>query len=90
MKSSAINSSSKTNWDRIDALTEEQIDTSDIAPLDDDFFARATLQMPTERTVTLQVDADVLEWFESQGERAEERMKAALRIYAEAHKVAVG
>ncbi len=88
MKPSAINSSSKTNWDRIDALTEEQIDTSDIAPLGDDFFARATLQMPSERTVTLQVDADVLEWFESQGERAEQSMKAALRIYAEAHKVA--
>ncbi len=88
MKDSTTKSSSATDWERIDKLTDEQIDTSDIPPLNADFFARATLQMPSKSTVVLSVDADVLEWFQSQGEKSKERMNAALRIYAEAHKQA--
>ena len=88
MKDSTTKSSSATDWERIDKLTDEQIDTSDIPPLDADFFARATLQMPSKSTVVLNVDADVLEWFQAQGEKSKEKMNAALRIYAEAHKQA--
>ena len=86
MKDSNTKSSSATDWERIDNLTDEQIDTSDVPPLDADFFALATLQMPSKSTVVLNVDADVLEWFQSQGEKPKERMNAALRIYVEAHK----
>ena len=86
MKDSNTKSSSATDWERIDKLSDKQIDTSDIPPLDAEFFARATLQMPSQFTVVLNVDADVLEWFQAQGEKSKERMDAALRIYAEAHK----
>ena len=86
MKNTHTKSSSATDWERIDKLTDEQIDTSDIPPLDADFFSRATLQMPDKPTVVLSVDADVLEWFQAQGEKSKERMNAALRIYVEAHK----
>ncbi len=34
-----MNDSSKTDWARIDAMTDEEIDTSDIPPLDE-FFLR--------------------------------------------------
>ena len=88
MKNKVTKSSSSTNWARIDGLTDAQIDTSDIPALDDDFFARAQVQMPTKPTVVLSVDADVYEWFQAQGESSKERMNAALRIYAEAHKQA--
>ncbi len=60
MKDSNTKSSSATNWQRIDKLTDEEIDTSDIPPLDADFFSRATLQVPDKPTVVLNVDADVL------------------------------
>ena len=86
MKNTNTKGYSATDWERIDKLTDEQIDTSDIPPLDEDFFTRATLQMPNKSTVVLNVDADVLEWFQAQGEKSKERMNAALRIYAEAHK----
>lgn len=86
MKDSNTKSSSATDWERIDKLTDGEIDTSDIPPLDADFFSRATLQMPRKSTVVLNVDTDVLEWFQSQGEKSKEKMNAALRIYAEAHK----
>lgn len=78
---------SKTNWERVDSLTDEEIDTSDIPPLDDHFFRKARWRRPLpERTVAVQVDGETLAWFQSQGEECEERMAAALRIYAEAHR----
>jgi uncharacterized protein (DUF4415 family) len=68
-------------------MTDEEIDTSDIPPLDETFFANARLRMPTQKvSVTLDVDADVLAWFKAQGEEFQQRVNAALKIYAEAHK----
>jgi uncharacterized protein (DUF4415 family) len=77
----------ETDWKRVDAMTDQEIDTSDIPPLTDEFFRRATVRMPRHRvTLTVSIDADVLDWFNSQGEDLEQRINAALRIYAEAHK----
>ena len=68
-------------------MTDEDIDTSDIPPLGEAFFATARLRMPGKKvSVTLDVDADVLEWFRAQGEDFQNRINAALKIYAEAHK----
>jgi uncharacterized protein (DUF4415 family) len=86
MKESNLKNSSATDWKRIDNLTDETIDTSDIPPLDADFFSRADLHLPHKSNVTLSVDDDVWEWFRSQGSDCQEKMNAALRIYAEAHK----
>ena len=77
---------SRTDWARVDALSDEDIDTSDIAPLTDEFFRRATWRKPAPVSITVQVDPEVLAWFRAQGDDAERRMSAALRIYAEAHK----
>ena len=79
---------SETDWSRIDALTDETIDTSDIPPLTEAFFARAVIRRPRRIiTVTLPIDADIWEWFTAQGQEYEQRINAALRIYAESHKV---
>ena len=77
---------SETNWTRVDAMGDEEIDTSDIPPLDETFFADAKLRVPEKVSITVNVDADVLEWFRAQGEEFQQRINAALRIYAEAHK----
>jgi uncharacterized protein (DUF4415 family) len=77
---------SETDWARIDNMADEEIDTSDIPPLDDEFFTKAQWRMPKRKTaVTLSVDDDVLKWFEAQGAEFQQRINAALRIYAEAH-----
>jgi uncharacterized protein (DUF4415 family) len=82
-----MNKPSETDWERVDGLTDEKIDTSDIPALPDAFFTRATVRMPQEfTTVTVQVDSGVWAWFEAQGKDCEQRLNAALRIYAEAHR----
>ena len=77
---------SETDWSRVDNMTDEEIDTSDIPPLDDAFFAREQWRMPENKTAfTASVDDDVLKWFDAQGAGFQNRINAALRIYAEAH-----
>jgi len=60
MKESSTSDSSKTNpganseadsrtdWEHFDALTNQQIDTSNTPPLTEDFFAKARWLMPGE------------------------------------------
>ena len=89
MSDTSMNKPSGTDWERIDAMTDDEIDTSDIPPLTDKFFKRATIRLPKRLvTMTVQVDSDVLDWFKAQGQDYEQRINAALRIYAEAHKSA--
>ncbi len=78
---------SETNWAMIDALKDEEIDRSEVPPLDDRFFARAKWRLPHKPVaVTVHLDSDLYAWFQAQGDDYEQRMIAALRIYAEAHK----
>ncbi len=81
-----MNDTSLTDWEQIDALTDEDIDTTDIPQLGEDFFANARLRMPQENVaVTVKMEPTLLSWFQSLGNDYEQRMVAALRIYAETH-----
>lgn len=87
MNADAMNNTSRTDWDRIDAMSDEDIDTSDIPPLSEEFFAKAQLRMPKSPVkVLVQIDPETFAWFQAQGESAERQMSVALKIYAEAHK----
>jgi hypothetical protein len=68
-------------------MSDEDIDTSDIPPLSEEFFAKAQLRMPKSHIrVSVQVDPETFAWFQTQGKDAEQQMSVALKIYAEAHK----
>ncbi len=68
-------------------MTDEEIDTSDIPPLDEKFFANARLRMPRGKVaVTVSVEKEVVDWYPAQGEESRAVMSAALKIYAEAHR----
>jgi hypothetical protein len=60
MSENNLKATSQTNWTKVEAMTEEEIDTSDIPPLDEKFFADARLRMPpAEIAVTVSADEDV-------------------------------
>ena len=87
MNKKSMKSSLESDWARVVSLRDEDIDTSDIPPLSDNFFQRARVRMP-KQSVTVHIDRDLLQWFQSQGEDYERRMNAALRLYVEAHRAA--
>jgi uncharacterized protein (DUF4415 family) len=58
---------SRTNWARINALKDEEIDASDIPAQGEAFFTRAILSLPDPKTaVTIRSDRQVLNWFKAQ------------------------
>ncbi len=68
-------------------MTDEEIDTSDIPPLDEKFFANARLRMPRGKVAfTVSVEKEVVDWYQAQGEESRALMSAALKIYAKAHR----
>jgi len=78
---------SQTDWDKLDAMTDEDIDCSDIPELDANFFKNAEVVMPSgKKQIALRVDTDVLEWMKSQGKGYQSRINAVLRAYYEAHR----
>ena len=89
MSENDLSTTIKTNLERIDAMTDDMIDTSDIPPLTDNFFATAKWRMPKPKVkITVEVEPEVLDWFKAQGSGWEQQLTAAIRIYAHAHKMA--
>ena len=86
MNGNNMNKPSATNLAEFDAMTDEMIDTSEIPPLSAEFFEKATWHMPEASvTVTIQIEPDIFAWFKAQGDDYQQRLAAALRLYAEAH-----
>jgi uncharacterized protein (DUF4415 family) len=79
-----------TDWARLRAMTEEEIeqnalDDPDNPPITD--WTNAKLILPTRKpSIHLRVDPAVLAWFRSQGPGYLTRMNAVLRSYYEAQK----
>jgi uncharacterized protein (DUF4415 family) len=89
-------SESKTDWRRVQAMSDEDITRAaesdqDALPLDDPFFATArrllpqTLLKENKQQITLRIDADVLAWFRTLGSGYQSRMNAVLKAYVETH-----
>ncbi len=82
---------SKTDWKRVDALSDTDIDFSENPEVTPEMFARAMVRkglkpMPPKQQVALRLDADVLEWFKSQGRGYQTRINTLLRAYVDAHR----
>ncbi len=79
---------SRTDWARVDAMTEEELEAS-IDYDEEGEFDLGTLQPgipgPT-RPATLYLDVEVLEWFEAQGAGYKWRMSTILRDFVTAQK----
>lgn len=90
MKNEATSPRSETDFERLDAMTEDDIDFSDIPEVPPEMFAKAMVRkglQPVRNKVqlTLRLDADVLGWFKSQGRGYQTRINSILRAYKEAH-----
>ncbi len=87
MSRNDLSSTSRTNWAALESRSEENIDYSDIPPLTDEFFARATLRIPADQADNLvQLDPDVKQWFEAQGEQYKTLINSILRQHIESNK----
>lgn len=86
------NSKGRTDWRRLERMSEGEIDAAaradpDAPPTDAAFWQDATLVMPeTKERVTMRMDRDVLRWFKARGRGYQTRINAVLRSYVEARR----
>lgn len=91
MKKVTTSKKSQTDWARVDAMKDDDIDFSDTPEVSPEMFARAVVRrglkpVPRKAQLTLRVDSDVLEWFRKQGQGYQTKINALLRAYMDAHK----
>jgi uncharacterized protein (DUF4415 family) len=81
MNENDIKTSSRTDWDRLETMADEEIDYSDIPPLGEEFFQRAKLYTPGAHTVIL--DDDVFAWLQHQNKDYHALVNQILRQHIE-------
>ena len=79
-----------TDWARLDAMTEEEIERNaaedpDNPPWTDEDWANAQRVDPQKHT-TVWLDRDIVDWFRDQGPHFQGRINAALREFIDARK----
>ena len=79
-----------TDWKRVDAMTDKDIDLSDLPEVTPEMFARAIRRrnfqpLPRKKQLTLRIDGDVVDWYKSQGRGYQTRINSLLRAYMLEH-----
>ena len=82
---------SRTDWARLDATTETELEASISADPDDVHEApqwdQAVLGLPPRKEhINIRVDTDVLEWFRQTGRGYQTRMNNVLRAFVESRR----
>ena len=75
---------SRTDWAKIKAMKDRDIDFSEAPELNDDFFAEAKLWPGKKKQITIRLDPDVLDYFKTKGRGYQSSINATLRRYMEA------
>jgi uncharacterized protein (DUF4415 family) len=78
---------SKSDLKRLDAMTDGDIDYSDIPATDEIFWKNAKVIMPKhKRQITLRIDDDIIDWFQHEGKGYQTKINAVLRMFVDAQK----
>jgi uncharacterized protein (DUF4415 family) len=69
----------KTDFKRLRAMKDSDIDYTDIPELPADFWKKAALYTQRKQSVSVRLDPDVLDWLKSKGAGYQTRLNAILR-----------
>ena len=91
MKRKVTSTKSDTDWKRIKAMKDRDIDLSDAPEVTPEMFAQAIVRrglkpVVKKQQLTLRVDSDVVAWFKSQGRGYQTQINELLRAYVDARK----
>lgn len=81
----------KTQWEKLESMSEEEIEKSAKADRDNPRWTKnmlnsATLQMPQKKvSVHMYLDQDIVEWFKSKGKGYQPRINSVLKSYVHKH-----
>jgi uncharacterized protein (DUF4415 family) len=86
---------SRTDWAKVDAMTEAELEASIAADPDDVHeapdWSQAVLGLPPRKEhINIRIDADVLAWFRQTGRGYQTRMNNVLRAFVESRRHTMG
>jgi len=89
-KGDTLDHTDHTNYERLHAMKDEDIDFSDNPEMTPEMFAHAVVRrnfkvIPRKKQLTLRIDSDVVEWYQKQGPGYQTRINALLRAYMKEH-----
>lgn len=89
-KTDSIDRTDHTDYERLAAMKDEDIDFSENPEATPEMFARAVLRrnfvvIPRKKQLTLRIDSDVVEWYKKQGRGYQTKINALLRAYMQEH-----
>ncbi len=81
---------SQTDWKKVDAMDDEDINLSELPEVSPEEFAKAVVRkglkpVSGKTQITLRLDTDVLNWFKAQGQGYQTNINALLKAYKEAN-----
>lgn len=90
MSQNSTSNKSQTDWEKLENMTDKEIDFSDVDEITPELFAQAIVRrglkpVPKKEQITLRVDSDVLRWFKKQGKGYQTKINDLLRAYMNAH-----
>lgn len=89
MSKSTTSPHSLTDWERLDKLTDEEIDFSDLPEVSTEMFAkgvvRRKVKTPDVHSEPVLIDSDVLAWFRTQEQEYHAIINRLLRTYMESY-----
>lgn len=73
---------SKTNYKKLNKLSDKDIDYSDIPETNEEFWKDAHVTLPTKKThLSIRLDDDIISWFKQFGRGYQTKINAVLRSY---------
>ena len=81
---------SQTDWKKIDAMEDKDINLSELPEVSPEQFAKAVVRkglkpVQGKTQITLRLDTDVLNWFKAQGQGYQTNINALLKAYKDAN-----
>lgn len=91
IKAMVARGESRTDWARVDAMSERELEASIAADADDvhedvDWSEAVKGLPPPKEHISIRVDFDVLTWFKATGKGYQTRMNNVLRVFVESRK----
>ncbi|MBP6682443.1 MAG: BrnA antitoxin family protein [Halioglobus sp.] len=88
-KPASTSKRSETDWKRLHSAADAKIKDSEHPDADVKHIVRGIVRhglkpLPSKASISLRVDADVLEWFKAQGPGYQTRMNLVLRAFRDA------
>lgn len=87
MKKTALNKASKTNWTKVDALTDDDIDYSGSPEITEEMFkVMKKFEAPKKITVNLRMDQEIVDFFKEHSKQYQTKINEVLLTFVRGYK----